>query len=144
MQQTKEIRICFLSLVVVKFVTIGGSAIWIAGDSYDSNVHIVQRIADHSRESLISRKSRLGDKHRLQKAFASTKLKVWWPQAVIQFRHGKGFKSSAFYDIFSCDILLQAASILSAILSNAATAFDAWHDVGFHCLWCQNITAKSF
>ena len=27
---------------------------------------------------------------------------------------------------------------------NAATAFDAWRDVGLHCLWCQNITAKIF
>ena len=24
------------------------------------------------------------------------------------------------------------------------TAFDAWRDVGLHCLRCQNITAKSF
>ena len=39
--------------------------------------------------------------------------------------------------------VLPTANIIYYSL-NAATAFDAWRDVGLHCLRCQNITAKSF
>ena len=48
-----------------------------------------------------------------------------------------------------CDIRMSNSSVLpnANIIyysPNAATAFEAWRDVGLHCLRSQNITAKSF